>query len=1219
MKTKRFLSVILAVAMLLTVGVPAFADVPETDAEQFIVSKEIPGETEGVKEDDGGQETPFETQEPEMDGKAGKAAPQVMTVRSAEDEVSYSTDGSVWTSSSFDVAWEAANAANTATEIKILKDITLSKSYKLDQSGASVCIYAGTTDVRMTAGSPSFGFQISNGILELGKESVTGTLTIDGGGENNRFGSAAFQVNPNASNPESTVLTLRDGVVITNFYRAQTSTSYYGLFYNNGTLNINGGNITGNTITSSNDTDGLIFTYRTLNVSGGEISNNSGGVVIMVDGQNASLNMTGGKIINNDSGFKLCVVTIASGTQDAGSATISGGKITGNSGMFKTFVDIQAGKNLTALTLNGDADIGSIGLDNGKYLTIETGFNPPSPIELVVNGSGNAEIGDKFADVGALDVTGQFTYRNNSFTPNGNGTLGEYVTPAEETYSVTTSQTAGGTVTTDKQEAKEGDTITITATPEKRLDYDAYAVTEIKVTGANGTDIDVTGNTFVMPAQNVTVSAVFARKISLQFYANNRSGTIDEINDEIKNYGKIEISPEPHSEEMDLGFMTKTQIFAYNGESYTLTATANEGVAVTSIYLQGAYTKDKIEGTISDDGKTATLILTEDFLKNEVEKDDINTWPIVNLYVTFENPQTLTVGKQKNGVSVFNIGTKSASEEITTDSYSGNLEKGSDHKVLSDKKVYLYAVGDNFKGFKLTNTQTGAVIAQTPVAIGWTQLQHNGGPYYYSFTMPNYGVTVELVCEYSVSVSDQIQNGSVTATPEKADVGQEINLTVTPDTNYELESLTVYKTGDPSTSVNVKDNKFTMPEYNVTVSATFKQSVFAVNIAQDIQNGTISADRQTASAGDSVKITASPAENYTLNTITATASDGNPVSVSVSGNTGTFTMPASEVTVTAEFEKSKYTVEIGETENGSVTLLDNPSIAWGETVSFMVNPNEYYELDTLAVKDSSNQDVDYNYDTASSSYSFMMPTSDVSINAVFKKKQYSVTTKSDNVTFGGLADKYTWGDVVEFTVTPDEWYNITSVTATGGVQITDKGNGTYSFTMPSNDIEITVVAMRPNFSIIFNSRGGSTVDPKTVANGEAVEKPAVPERANYGFAGWYTNAECTEKYDFSIPVTRDLTLYARWFLWGDVNGDGVVNASDALIIQRCRIGAIEYQVMKNQTAAFVNGIGREHPNATDALLIQRYRLGNISRFPVETSAKGYEFDLENNTYFEPGV
>ena len=39
-----------------------------------------------------------------------------------------------------------------------------------------------------------------------------------------------------------------------------------------------------------------------------------------------------------------------------------------------------------------------------------------------------------------------------------------------------------------------------------------------------------------------------------------------------------------------------------------------------------------------------------------------------------------------------------------------------------------------------------------------------------------------------------------------------------------------------------------------------------------------------------------------------------------------------------------------------------------------------------------------------------------------------------------------------------------------------------------------------------------------------------PTRENYLFMGWFTDAACTQRYDFSTPVTGDLTLYAKWRL-----------------------------------------------------------------------------------------
>jgi hypothetical protein len=89
-----------------------------------------------------------------------------------------------------------------------------------------------------------------------------------------------------------------------------------------------------------------------------------------------------------------------------------------------------------------------------------------------------------------------------------------------------------------------------------------------------------------------------------------------------------------------------------------------------------------------------------------------------------------------------------------------------------------------------------------------------GTAYLYSLN----GVTG--VEKYTITVNPS-NNGSVTASASEAVAGAEITLTVTPATGYELDALTVVDAS--SNNVSVSDNKFTMPESNVTVSATFKE------------------------------------------------------------------------------------------------------------------------------------------------------------------------------------------------------------------------------------------------------------------------------------------------------------------------------------------------------------------------------------------------------------
>lgn len=51
---------------------------------------------------------------------------------------------------------------------------------------------------------------------------------------------------------------------------------------------------------------------------------------------------------------------------------------------------------------------------------------------------------------------------------------------------------------------------------------------------------------------------------------------------------------------------------------------------------------------------------------------------------------------------------------------------------------------------------------------------------------------------------------------------------------------------------------------------------------------------------------------------------------------------------------------------------------------------------------------------------------------------------------------------------------------------------------------------------------------QTVAKGETASRPPFPTREGYLFGGWYLDAACTNAYDFSSAVTKDLVLYAAW-------------------------------------------------------------------------------------------
>ena len=73
------------------------------------------------------------------------------------------------------------------------------------------------------------------------------------------------------------------------------------------------------------------------------------------------------------------------------------------------------------------------------------------------------------------------------------------------------------------------------------------------------------------------------------------------------------------------------------------------------------------------------------------------------------------------------------------------------------------------------------------------------------------------------------------------------------------------------------------------------------------------------------------------------------------------------------------------------------------------------------------------------------------------------------------------------------------------------------------------------YKVTFNDDIDETADTVVeVKHGESIAKPADPVRKGYTFAGWFSDKAFTQAYDFSAPVTGNLTLYASWTQEGAV-------------------------------------------------------------------------------------
>lgn len=92
-------------------------------------------------------------------------------------------------------------------------------------------------------------------------------------------------------------------------------------------------------------------------------------------------------------------------------------------------------------------------------------------------------------------------------------------------------------------------------------------------------------------------------------------------------------------------------------------------------------------------------------------------------------------------------------------------------------------------------------------------------------------------------------------------------------------------------------------------------------------------------------------------------------------------------------------------------------------------------------------------------------------------------------------------------------------------------------TMPASDVTLYAKWVPVTHTVktyqTENDLNGVALKEWTVSHGTAVpenDPPVTPENGNYTFVGWfYKDANGTEHaFDFSMPVTKDLNLYAKW-------------------------------------------------------------------------------------------
>ena len=192
----------------------------------------------------------------------------------------------------------------------------------------------------------------------------------------------------------------------------------------------------------------------------------------------------------------------------------------------------------------------------------------------------------------------------------------------------------------------------------------------------------------------------------------------------------------------------------------------------------------------------------------------------------------------------------------------------------------------------------------------------------YTFTVNADGAYVAqftALSPHTVTCS-AVQNGTISASPTTAYKGETVTLTATPASGYYMGEWTVKDANN--NTIAVSNNQFTMPDSNVTVSATF---VVGYNVTlASVMNGTISANPTAGPAGMGVTLTATPVSGYVFDSWLVYNTNDVNQTVTVSNNK--FTMPAYDVTVVGFFgAQAGGDVTVG---SGTSTSQYLPTYVW---------------------------------------------------------------------------------------------------------------------------------------------------------------------------------------------------------------------------------------------------------------------------------------------------
>lgn len=195
----------------------------------------------------------------------------------------------------------------------------------------------------------------------------------------------------------------------------------------------------------------------------------------------------------------------------------------------------------------------------------------------------------------------------------------------------------------------------------------------------------------------------------------------------------------------------------------------------------------------------------------------------------------------------------------------------------------------------LDSMKTEDFFNEITAAGGKYRFNSNGTPL---LPAPKYTVSFVVTPAELANVVIKV-NGQEVANPVDLEAGT-YQVEVSAD-NCEVFNSNITITADTAT-------------HTQTIAMTYRKSsggddsdpTYAIEVGEDIRNGTVTANRRYAERGDTVTITVKPDDGFKLDDLTVTDKNGNELKLTDKGNGKyTFKMPAGKVTVSATFAPEK--------------------------------------------------------------------------------------------------------------------------------------------------------------------------------------------------------------------------------------------------------------------------------------------------------------------------